>query len=71
VKAIHLALDIAEKEKWLVLYLYTDSWIVANILWWWLQQWKQSNQLSRGKPICTTALCKDVTALVENMILKV
>ncbi|KAK4810724.1 hypothetical protein QYF61_007698 [Mycteria americana] len=27
VKAIQLALDIAEQEKWPVLYLYTDSWM--------------------------------------------
>ncbi|KAK4826081.1 hypothetical protein QYF61_005040 [Mycteria americana] len=33
VKAIQLALDIAEREKWPVLYLYTDSWMVANALW--------------------------------------
>ncbi|KAK4806620.1 hypothetical protein QYF61_013875 [Mycteria americana] len=43
VKAIQLALDIAEREKWPVLYLYTDSWMVANALWGWLQQWKQNN----------------------------
>lgn len=29
-KALQLALDIAEREKWPVLYLCTDSWIVAN-----------------------------------------
>ncbi|RMC04192.1 hypothetical protein DUI87_19011 [Hirundo rustica rustica] len=29
-KAIQLALDIAEREKWPKLYLYTDSWMVAN-----------------------------------------
>ncbi|KAK4807087.1 hypothetical protein QYF61_018428 [Mycteria americana] len=27
VKAIQLALDIAESEKWPVLYLYSDSWM--------------------------------------------
>ena len=32
VKAIQLALDIAEREKWPILHLYTDSWIVANAL---------------------------------------
>ncbi|KAK4815727.1 hypothetical protein QYF61_006765 [Mycteria americana] len=48
VKAIQLALDIAEQEKWPVLYLYTDSWMVANALWGWLQQWKQSNWQCRG-----------------------
>ena len=43
VKAIQLALDIAEGQKWPTLYLYTDSCMVANGLWGWLQQWKQSN----------------------------
>ncbi|GAB0210200.1 hypothetical protein GRJ2_003485800 [Grus japonensis] len=33
VKAIQLALDIAEREKWPMLDLYTDSWMVANALW--------------------------------------
>ncbi|KAK4810873.1 hypothetical protein QYF61_013281 [Mycteria americana] len=32
VKAIQLVLDIAEQEKWPVLYLYNDSWMVANAL---------------------------------------
>ena len=56
VKAIQLALDIAEREKWPVLYLYTDSWMVANALWGWLQQWKQSNWQCRGKPIWAATL---------------
>ncbi|KAK4815664.1 hypothetical protein QYF61_005410 [Mycteria americana] len=34
VKAIQLALGIAEQEKWPVLYLYTDSWMVANASLW-------------------------------------
>ena len=38
VKAIQLDLDVAEWERWPVLYLYTDSWMVANALWGWLQQ---------------------------------
>lgn len=29
-KAVQLALDIAEREKWPKLYLYNDSWMVAN-----------------------------------------
>jgi len=33
VKGIQMALDIAIQEKWPVLYLYTDSWMVANALW--------------------------------------
>lgn len=36
VKAIQLALDIAEWEKWSMLYLYTNSWMAANALWRWL-----------------------------------
>uniref|UniRef100_A0A8D0EPB9 RNase H type-1 domain-containing protein n=1 Tax=Strix occidentalis caurina TaxID=311401 RepID=A0A8D0EPB9_STROC len=54
VKAIQLALKIAEREKWPVLYLYTDSWMVANALWGWLQEWKKTNWgllNSRGKNI--------------------
>ena len=38
VKAIQLALDIASREKWPVLYLYTDTCMVANALWGWLRQ---------------------------------
>ncbi|RMC16999.1 hypothetical protein DUI87_06256 [Hirundo rustica rustica] len=30
-KAIQLALDIAEREKWPRLYLYTDSWMVRHV----------------------------------------
>jgi len=33
VKVIQLALDVAEWETWPMLYLYTDSWIVANARW--------------------------------------
>ncbi|KAK4826892.1 hypothetical protein QYF61_012080 [Mycteria americana] len=32
VKAIQLALDIAEQEKWPVLCLYTDSWMVEYLV---------------------------------------
>ncbi|KAK4827627.1 LOW QUALITY PROTEIN: hypothetical protein QYF61_019837 [Mycteria americana] len=66
-----LALDIAEQEKWPVLYLYTDSWMVANALWGWLQQWKQSNWQRRGKPIWAAALWQDIAARVENLVVKV
>ncbi|KAK4826291.1 hypothetical protein QYF61_007138 [Mycteria americana] len=55
VKAIQLALDIAEREKWPVLYLYTDSWMMANALWGWLQQRRQNNWQRRGKPIWAAA----------------
>ncbi|KAK4832259.1 hypothetical protein QYF61_021611 [Mycteria americana] len=56
VKAIQLALAIAEREKWPVLYLCTDSWMVANALWGWLQQWKQSTWQHRGKSIWAATL---------------
>ncbi|RMB93155.1 hypothetical protein DUI87_30477 [Hirundo rustica rustica] len=42
-KAVQLALDIAKREKWPKLYLYTDSWMVANALWGWLDRWKKAN----------------------------
>ncbi|KAK4810590.1 hypothetical protein QYF61_007327 [Mycteria americana] len=71
VKAIQLALDIAEREKWPVLNLYTDSWMVANALWGWLQQWKQNNWQRRGKPIWAAASWQDIAARVENLVVKV
>ena len=40
-KAVQLALDVAEREWRLMLYLYIDSWMVASALWGWLQQWEQ------------------------------
>ncbi|KAK4823102.1 LOW QUALITY PROTEIN: hypothetical protein QYF61_025840 [Mycteria americana] len=71
VKAIQLALDIAEREKWPVLCLYTDSWMVANALWGWLQQWKQNNWQCRGKPIWAAALWQDIAARVQNLAVEV
>ncbi|GAB0208056.1 hypothetical protein GRJ2_003271300 [Grus japonensis] len=59
VKAIQLALAIAEREKWPMLYLCIDSWMVANALWGWLQQWKQSNWQRRGKPIWAAPLWQE------------
>ncbi|RMC20714.1 hypothetical protein DUI87_01566 [Hirundo rustica rustica] len=50
-KAVQLALDIAEREGWPRLYLYTDSWIVANALWRWLKRCKEANWQHGGKPI--------------------
>ncbi|KAK4825601.1 hypothetical protein QYF61_001281, partial [Mycteria americana] len=70
VKAIQLALDIAEREKWPVLYLYTDSRMVANALWGWLQQWKQNNWHRRGKPIWAATSWQDIAARVENLVVK-
>ncbi|KAK4826302.1 hypothetical protein QYF61_007149, partial [Mycteria americana] len=71
VKAIQLALDTDEGEKWPILYCYTDSWMTANALWWWLQQWKQSNWQHRGKPIWAAALWQGIAARVENLVVKV
>ena len=36
VKTVQLALDVAKWERWPMLYLYTDSWMVAKALWGWL-----------------------------------
>ncbi|GAB0179478.1 hypothetical protein GRJ2_000413100 [Grus japonensis] len=70
VKAIQLALDIAEREKWPMLYLCIDSWMVANALWEWLQQWKQSNWQHRGKPIWAAPLWQDIAAGLEKLVVK-
>ncbi|TRZ06225.1 hypothetical protein HGM15179_020883 [Zosterops borbonicus] len=40
-KAVQLTLDIAERDKWPKLYLYTDLWMVANALWDWLESISQ------------------------------
>ncbi|GAB0189164.1 hypothetical protein GRJ2_001381700 [Grus japonensis] len=71
VKAIQLALDIAEREKWPTLSLYTDSWMVGNALWGWLQQWKRSNWQRRGKPIWAAPLWQDIAAWLEKLVVKV
>ncbi|GAB0208430.1 hypothetical protein GRJ2_003308700 [Grus japonensis] len=71
VKAIQLALDIAEREKWPMLDLYTDSWMVANALWGWLQQWKQSNWQRRGQLIWAAPLWQDIAARLEELVVKV
>ncbi|GAB0192630.1 hypothetical protein GRJ2_001728300 [Grus japonensis] len=71
VKAIQLALDIAEREKWPTLYLYTGSWMVADALWGWLQQWKRSNWQRRGKPIWAAPLWQDIAAQLEKLVVKV
>ncbi|KAM6340308.1 uncharacterized protein FN964_011708 [Alca torda] len=71
VKAIQLALDIAEREKWPILYLYTDSWMVANALWGWLKQWKQSNWQRRGKPIWAAELWQDIAERLGKLVVKV
>ncbi|KAK4811067.1 hypothetical protein QYF61_016353 [Mycteria americana] len=45
--------------------------MVANALWGWLQQWKQNNWQRRGKPIWAAALWQDISARVENLVVKV
>jgi len=54
-----------------VLYLYTDSWMVANALWGWLQQWKKNNWQHRGKPIWAAPLWQDIAARLEQLAVKV
>jgi len=71
VKAVQLALDVAERERWPMLYLYTDSWMVANALWGWLQQWEQNNWQRKSKPIWAAELWKDIAARTKNMVVKV
>lgn len=53
-KAIQLALKVTEREKQPV--LYTDSWVVANALWGWLEQEKETNCQDRGEPVWIAAL---------------
>ncbi|RMB94611.1 hypothetical protein DUI87_29426 [Hirundo rustica rustica] len=70
-KAVQLALDIAEREKWPKLYLYTDSWMVANALWGWLEKWKKASWQHRGKPIWAADEWKDIATRVEKLPVKV
>ncbi|KAJ7413695.1 hypothetical protein WISP_88876 [Willisornis vidua] len=70
-KAVQLALDIAEREGWPRLYLYTDSWMIANGLWGWLDQWKKMNWRRRGKPIWAADLWQDVAAKVKKLNVRV
>ncbi|RMB99094.1 hypothetical protein DUI87_24282 [Hirundo rustica rustica] len=70
-KAVQLALDIAEREGWPRLYLYTDSWMVANALWGWLRRWKEANWQHGGKPIWAAKEWKDIATRVERLPVKV
>ncbi|RMB95365.1 hypothetical protein DUI87_28353 [Hirundo rustica rustica] len=70
-KAVQPALDIAERERWPKLYLYTDSWMVANALWGWLEKWKKANWQRRGKPIWAADEWKDIASWVEKLPVKV
>ncbi|RMC21010.1 hypothetical protein DUI87_01866 [Hirundo rustica rustica] len=64
IKAVQLALDIAEREGWPRLYLYTDSWVVANALRGWLKRWKEANWQCGGKPIWAAKEWKDIATRV-------
>ncbi|RMC10423.1 hypothetical protein DUI87_13228 [Hirundo rustica rustica] len=68
-KAIQLALDIAEREK--RPRLYTNSWMVANALWGWLNRWKKANWQRRGKPIWAAEVWQDIAARVKKLTVKV
>ncbi|RMC03513.1 hypothetical protein DUI87_20712 [Hirundo rustica rustica] len=70
-KAVQLALDIAEREGWPRLYLYTDSWMVANALWGWLKRWKEANWQRGGKPIWAAKEWKDIATRVGRLPVKV
>ncbi|RMB97364.1 hypothetical protein DUI87_26092 [Hirundo rustica rustica] len=70
-KAVQLALDVAEREKWPKLYLYTDSWMVANALWGWLEKWKNTNWQRRGKQFWAVDEWKDIATRVEKLPVKV
>ncbi|RMB93748.1 hypothetical protein DUI87_29820 [Hirundo rustica rustica] len=70
-KAVQLALDIAEREKWPKLYLYTDSWMVANVLWGWLDRWKKASWQCREKPVWAANEWKGIASWVEELPVKV
>ncbi|RMC20995.1 hypothetical protein DUI87_01850 [Hirundo rustica rustica] len=71
IKAVQLALDIAEREGWPRLYLYTNSWMVANALWRWLKRWKEANWQHGGKPIWAAEEWKDIATRVGRLPVKV
>jgi len=70
-KGTELALNIASREKWPVLYLYTDSWMVASALWGWLQQWKKNKCQRRVKFIWAAPLWQDIASRLEKLVVKV
>ncbi|XP_067999115.1 NBAS subunit of NRZ tethering complex isoform X2 [Melanerpes formicivorus] len=69
--AVQLALDMDERERWPKLYLYTDSWMVANALWGWLKNWKKSGWQRKGKPIWAADLWQDIADRIERIPVKV
>ncbi|KAJ7396018.1 hypothetical protein BTVI_148913 [Pitangus sulphuratus] len=63
--------DITKQEKWLTFNLYTYSWMVANALWGWLDQWKKTKWQHSCKPIWAAELGQGITARVEKLTVKV
>ncbi|PKU29712.1 hypothetical protein llap_19983 [Limosa lapponica baueri] len=51
--------------------LQSDSWMVANALWGWLKQWKQSNWQRKGKPIWAAELWQDIADQLGKLVVKV
>ncbi|XP_051657001.1 ribonuclease H1-like [Manacus candei] len=70
-KAVQLALDIVEREKWPKLYIYTGSWMVANALWGWLDRWKKANWKRGGKPIWAADMWQDIATRTEKLAVRV
>ncbi|RMB98855.1 hypothetical protein DUI87_24399 [Hirundo rustica rustica] len=70
-KAVQLALDIAEREVWPRLYLYTNSQMVASALWGWLKRWKEANWQRGGKPIWAAEEWKDIATRGGRLPVKV
>ncbi|KAJ7424308.1 hypothetical protein WISP_29219 [Willisornis vidua] len=70
-KAVQLALDFAEREKWPRLYLYTDLCMVASVLWGWLEQWRKAIWQRKGKSIWVAEMWQDIAAQVEKLSVKV
>ncbi|KAF4798542.1 hypothetical protein TURU_063034 [Turdus rufiventris] len=61
---------IDEREKEPKLCLYTDSCMVANALWRWLEKWKKANLQHRGKAIWAAEEWKDIADWVEKLPVK-
>lgn len=54
-----------------MVYLYTDSWMVASTLWEWLQQGKKNKWQCRGKSIWAAELWQNIAAWAELLVVKV
>lgn len=67
-KAIHLALDIADQEKWLVFYLCPGSWMLANALWEW---YRNRSRVTGSTELNSSELWQNIAAWVKNLVVKV